>query len=348
MIRNRFWLLPLWVQGLVRAAIFAIAVGGVVSVLYPMFVYRMGWPLTALSVIALCGTAIGAALYIQRPVRQRAYQALGGLDRPGSLAALEALRTGEVPADPDVLAAAIRAGALVQAYRHKTTRTQRAAQRLIPAVAITAGVVELFRLPVAFGGLLIGVGLLWVLQLVTTARRRRRTDKNLHVLRAATDPGLGQAEEVDASTLPPIRSGRVTLAIAILVTAFMALVWFVAYSEPQCNTVNAVMQLVYDKRQLGDPQNMTRGQPDVATYRGWSDQLHRYADQVSDPRIAPGLHRIADLSDQAVTQFAQSRDALVSPPHDYSLADQEKTFSTTMQALFDEENAVGAICFPRR
>jgi hypothetical protein len=348
MIRNRFWLLPLWVQGLVRAAIFAIAVGGVVSVLYPMFVYRMGWPLTALSVIALCGTAIGAALYIQRPVRQRAYQALGGLDRPGSLAALEALRTGEVPADPDVLAAAIRAGALVQAYRHKTTRTQRAAQRLIPAVAITAGVVELFRLPVAFGGLLIGVGLLWVLQLVTTARRRRRTDKNLHVLRAATDPGLGQAEEVDASTLPPIRSGRVTLAIAILVTAFMALVFVMGRTSPDCYTVNAVMNLVYDNRQLADPQNMTRGQPDLATYQAWSEKLRSYANQVSDPRIAPHLRRIADRAGLAATLFSESRAALVAPPPDFSLNAQEKAFTATMGAVFDEENAVGAICFPRR
>jgi hypothetical protein len=346
MIRNRFWLLPLWVQGLVRAAIFAIAVGGVVSMLYPMFVYRMGLLLTALAVIALCGIATAAALYVQRPVRQRSLQALGGLDHPRSLAALEALRTGEVPADPDVLAAAIRAGALVQAYRRKTTRTQRAAQRLIPAVAITAGVVELFRLPVAFGGLLIGVGLLWVLQLVTQARRRRRTDKNLQVLRAAADPGL--PEEVDASTLPPIRSGRVTLAIAILVTAFMALVFVMGRTSPDCYTVNAVMNLVYDNRQLADPQNMTRGQPDLATYQAWSEKLRSYANQVSDPRIAPHLRRIADRAGLAATLFSESRAALVAPPPDFSLNAQEKAFTATMGAVFDEENAVGAICFPRR
>lgn len=306
MIRNRFWLLPLWVQGLARAAIFAIAVGAVVSVLYPMFVYRMGMLLTGLSVIALCATATGATLYIQRPVRQRALQALGGLDRPRSLAALEALRTAEVPTDPDVLAAAIRAGNLAQAYRRKTTRAQRATQWLIPAVAITAGVVELFRLPAVFGGLLIGVGLLWAIQAATAARRRRRTDENLDVLRAA-DPALSEAGDVDASALPPLRNGRVMAAIAIPVIAFMALVWFVGFSQPQCYTVDAVMRLVYQNRQLGDPQNLSRGDPDLATYRAWSDKLHRYADQVSDPRIAPRLRRIADLSDQAVKQFAHSR-----------------------------------------
>jgi hypothetical protein len=93
---------------------------------------------------------------------------------------------------------------------------------------------------------------------------------------------------------------------------------------------------------------MTRGEPDLAAYRDWSARLHRYADQVSDPRIAPRLRRIADLSDQAVTQFAQSRDHLVGGPPDYSLAEQQKAFSATMSALFGEEKAVGALCFTQR
>jgi hypothetical protein len=345
-IRNRFWLLPLWVQGLVRGAICAVAIGAMIRMLYPMFVYRMGWPLTALSVIALCAAATGATLYLRRAVRQRSVEALGGLDRRRSLAALEALRTGEVPADPDVLAAAIRAGTLVQAYRRTRTRAQRAAQGLVPVVAITSGVVEFFRLPVAFGALLIGVGLWWVYLLLATVRRRRRTDENMRVLRAA-DPGQPELEDIDVAALPPLRNARVWAVLVVCVSAFMTLVWLTAYSKPQCNTVNAVMKLVYEKRQLADPQNMTRGQPNLAAYRDWSDQLHRDADQVSDPRIAPRLRRIADLSDQAVKQFAQSRDALVMPPPGYSLADQERTFSTTMQTLFNEENAVGEVCFSR-
>jgi hypothetical protein len=343
MIRNRFWLLPLWVQGLVRAAIFAIAVGGVLFVLYPTFIYRMGWLLTALAVIALCGNATGAALYIQRPVRQRALRTLVGLDQPRSLAALESLRTGEVPADPDVLAAAIRAGALVQAYRRKTTRTQRAAQRLIPAVAVTAGVVELFRLPLAFGGLLIGVGLLWVFQLVTTARRRRRTDKNLHVLRAAADPSLLEAEKVDAATLPPLRGGRVMAAIAILVTVFMTLVWFVSFSDTDCRVAGAAVNLIYDKRQLANPRN---SEASLASYRAWSQELHSYADRVSDPRIAPRLRKIADLSAQAVAQVEHARGSDPgNSPGDFPPG-QDKAFDATIQAIYTEDTAVAAVCFP--
>jgi hypothetical protein len=132
------------------------------------------------------------------------------------------------------------------------------------------------------------------------------------------------------------------------VTAFMALVFVMGRTSPDCYTVNAVMTLVYDNRQLADPQNMTRGQPDLATYRAWSEKLRSYANQVSDPSIAPHLRRIADRAGLAVTLFSESRAALVAPPPDFSLNEQEKTFTATMGALFDEENAVGAICFPRR
>jgi hypothetical protein len=342
-IRNRFSLLPLWARGLVRGAIMAIAIGALISVLYPTFVYRMGWLLTALSVIALCAVATGATLYIQRPVRQRAVQALGGLDRPRSLAALEALRTGEVPADPDVLAAAIRTGALAQAYRRKTTRAQRVARWCVPAVAITWGVVELFRLPVPFGGLLIGVGLQWVFLLVTTARRRRRTDENMRVLRVGADPGHSEVGEVDAASLPPLRNGRVTAVLATLVTAFMALVWFVGFSHPDCRVAGAAVDLIYDKRQLANPRN---SEASPAAYRAWSQQLRGYAEQVSDPRIAPRLRHIADLSTQAVAQVEHARSADVgSLPGDFP-ADQDKAFDAIIQAIYREDTAVAAVCFP--
>ncbi|BBZ15158.1 hypothetical protein [Mycobacterium branderi] len=345
MIANRFWLLPLWVQGLVRAAIFALAVGAVVYVLYPTFIYRMGVLLSALSVIALCGIAMGATLYIQRPVRQRAVQALGGLDRPRSLTALEALRTGEVPSDPEVLAAAIRAGTLAQAYRRKTTRAQRAAQWCIPVVAITAGVVELFRLPPAFGGLLTGAGLLWVVQLVTNARRRRRTDESLQVLRAAADPGMPEAADVDASALPPLRYGLGIAAIVIPVIAFMTLVWFVSFSDRDCRVAGAAVNLIYDKRQLADPRNSEASLP---AYRAWSQQLRSYADQVSDPRIAPRLRRIGDLSAQAVALVEHSRGADAGDSREDILPGPDKAFGATMQAIYTEDAAVAAVCFPHR
>ncbi|WP_374024965.1 hypothetical protein [Mycobacterium sp. HNNTM2301] len=319
-------------------------IGAVMWVLYPMFIYRMGWLLAAVSVMALCVAATAAAVYFQRAVRRRYVQALGGLDQPGALGALEALRTGTVPDDPDVLAAAIRVGTLAQAYRRQTTRRQRVGQWLVPAVLITWGAVNLFRLPVVFGGFLIAVGLWWVFGLLAIARRRRTTDENMLALRAAA-PDPAQADDIDAASLPRARTGRTSATLAVLVIAFMSLVWLVGYSQPQCNTVGAMMDLVYDQRALADPQNMTRGEPDLAAYRAWSAQLHRYAEQVSDPKLAPGLRRIADLSDQAVTQFAQSRDNLVGARPDYSLADQQRAFSATMSALFAEEKAVGALCF---
>jgi hypothetical protein len=339
MIADRLFLSPLWVQGLLRGTLFAIFIGAILAVLYPTFADLIGLPLTALAVIALCAIATGAMLYIQRPVRQRALQALGGLDRPRSLAALKALRTGEVPADAEVLAAAVRTGILGQAYRRKTGRGQRAAQWLIPAVLITAGTVELFRLPPAFGGLAIVVGIVLLVQAAVRLRRRRRTDANLRVLRAA-DPDTA-AEEVAA--LPPLRYWRVVAVVAVAVTAFMTLVVLVTYVSPDCRVAGAAVNLIYDKRQLVNPRN---SEATLTAYRDWSKQLRSYADQVSDPNIAPHLRTIGDLAADAESQVEQARGGLdKSPPGGYT-PEQDKAFDATIEALYKEDNAVADVCFP--
>ncbi|MGA7134022.1 MAG: hypothetical protein WBZ15_17070, partial [Mycobacterium sp.] len=228
MISDRLWLSPLWVQWLLRAAIFAVFVGGFVLVMYPMSVYRMGWLLTALAVIGLSTVTSGATAYMRRPIRRRYLDALQGLDRPRSLAALEALRTGEVPADPDVLAAAIRTGALAQAYRRGTTRAQRAARWWIPAVAIATAVVEFLATIPLLGEILIGVALLSVIQSVSRARRVRRMRENLQVLRAAADPGPpAPGDDEVAVALPPRRYWQLMAAVTIPVVVFMTLIYVV-------------------------------------------------------------------------------------------------------------------------
>lgn len=346
-IRDRLWLSPLWVQGVVKSAIFAIFIGAVVVELYPMFILRVGWPLSSLAVIALCATATAAVLYLQGAVRQRGLDALGGGTRQHRLVALRALRSGEVPADPKVLAGAIRYGDLVQAYQRKVGRAQRALQWLVPTLAITYGVVELFRLPPRFGVFLIVVGLWWVVLSVLRARRRRRTFRNLEALRAAA-PDLPSTGDVDASTaLPPLRFRLALAAVVVPVVAFMTLVYVVIRADPDCYYVAGAANLIHDQWQLADPQNMTRGQPDLAVYRKWAQQLHSYAEHVTDPRLAPHMHRIAQLADQAVTLFAQSRDAMGKQPPGYDLNTQQKVFSATMQKLADEDSAVYGVCFRR-
>lgn len=219
MIRNRLWLLPLWVQGLARGGIYVLPVVGVLMVTAPMFIYRMGWPLTVLSVIALCAVVTAAALCVERPVRRRYLDTLAGLNRSQSLAALEALRTGEVPSDPDVLAAAVRVGAISVGYQRTASRAQRAARWCAPAAAFTFGVVELFRLPALYGGLLIAVGFLGVFRTVVGARRRRRSRSNVHILRAAAGPEVVPDQHEVAAGLPRFRYGLAVAAVVVPVVA---------------------------------------------------------------------------------------------------------------------------------
>ena len=347
MIRDRLWLSPLWVQGLIQAALATIFVGTVVVVYFPMFILRVGWPLSVLAVTGLCAITLGAVLFLQRPIRQRGLAALGGETSQHRLAALASLRSGEVPTNTDVLAAAIRYGDMVQSYQRKTSRIQRALPWVVPAVAIAYGVVELFRLPARFGGLLIGVGLWWIVLAVLRTRRRRRTVRNLETLRAAAGPDLIAAgEDAAGTTLPPLRFRLAVAALVIPVAAFMTVVYAVTRADPDCYSVAGAAEFIHDHWQMTDPQNMTRGQPDLAAYRQWAKQLRGYAEHVTDPRLAPHMHRITELADQAVTQFAQSRDAMVKQPPGYDLNTQQRAFSATAQQLADEDNAVYAVCFP--
>ncbi|PBJ31920.1 hypothetical protein XV03_18910 [Mycobacterium avium subsp. hominissuis] len=329
-----------------RTAASAVLVGAVVFWIFPMFVYQIGWLWAGLAVIALCAITSGATTYIQRPIRQRYLDALQGLDRKKSLAALEALRTGVVPADPDILAAAIRTGTLAQAYQRGTSRAQRAAQWWIPVAVIVAAVVEFLASVPLLGGMLIGVAFLSVIQSMTRARRRQRTRENLEVLRAAADSAAiaSPYDHERAIAVPARRYWQLVAAVAIPVIVLMTLIHIVDRTSPDCRVVHAAVKLIYDKRQLADPQNITRSEPDIGTYRDWSQQLRDYAKRVSEPRIAPHLGRIADLSDQAVAQVVQARDAHATTPADHR--DQQKAFETTMQALVDEDNAVAAVCFP--
>jgi hypothetical protein len=346
-IRDRLWLSSLWVQGLIKAAVSTIFVGVVVVEFYPMFIRRVGWPLSVLAVIGLCVITTGSVLFLQRPVRRRGLAALGGGTSQDRLAALAALRSGEVPGNPQVLAGAIRYGDFVQAYRRKTSRVQRALQWLVPAVAITYGVVELFRLPPRFGVLLIAVGLWWMLLSVLRVRRRRRTFRNLETLRAAAPEPVSAGDDEAVTALPPLRFRLAVAALVIPVIAFMTLVYVVTRADPDCYYVAAAADLIHDQWQLADPQNMTRGQPDLAAYRNWAQQLRGHAEHVTDPRLAPHMHRIAQLADQVVTLFAQSRDAMAKQPPGYHLNTQQWAFSATVQKLADEDNAVYALCFPR-
>ena len=65
--------------------------------------------------------------------------AVAGLDLPQRSQVVKALRDGPVPADPRVLAAAIRVGDLSTAYRRRVPLWQRKAAWFVPALWIVAG-----------------------------------------------------------------------------------------------------------------------------------------------------------------------------------------------------------------
>jgi 4-amino-4-deoxy-L-arabinose transferase-like glycosyltransferase len=107
---------PWWVLWLVNAALFAAALIAICALGLPGFT-DAGWIWPLVSVVGFSLIATALTTIAQRPVQQSYAPAIAGLSLPQRSQAAKALRRGEIPSDPRVLAAAIRVGNLSLAYR---------------------------------------------------------------------------------------------------------------------------------------------------------------------------------------------------------------------------------------
>lgn len=89
---------------------------------------------------------------------------------------------------------------------------------------------------------------------------------------------------------------------------------------------------------------LTATDVDLVSYRDWSNQLQTYARQASTPDIARRLHRIADLSVQAVAQRqAINNDEIAGHSSDAIHSDQS-AYLSTISELLDEQQALISTC----
>ncbi len=121
---------------------------------------------------------------------------------------------------------------------------------------------------------------------------------------------------MDTVTTTPVAlapAGRrprwVAPALALLVIGAAALpAWVISRTDTdECHTADIAITYVADNDKLLNPWLITSTGPSLATYRGWSDQLHDYAARRGEPDIVNALRQIADLSTRAVTIVEQVR-----------------------------------------
>ncbi|ODR13362.1 hypothetical protein AWC26_14945 [Mycobacterium shimoidei] len=323
---------------MVSAVLAGLIAGPIVALATPRAALAVGWT-RGLLVLAGFSLIIGAlAAALQEPICRSYGAALTGLSWPQRQQAVRALRRGEVPADPAVRTAAARVGELFVASTRPRSRVQASSVWWVPGLWLVLGLLGLAGGDVRRAVMWAGLAAVTVILSARNWYRRRRTQARLELLRSASDPGA------DRVVLPPQR--RWPLVVGALVVGAGAAVVVYAWDRPSpdCRTANAVMRFIGTHRDMLDAQLITPGDPALSRYQDWSDQLQHYSTQVSAPDIAPHVHRIAELSEQAVSLVRDARkDRLYSPSTD-EMFSRQSAYQNTIAQLVEEDTALSRIC----
>lgn len=344
---------PWWVHWLLNAAILAVTLSVLGAFVFPgLMALGWAWPLLSLVAFSLIVTAL--LTRARRPVQQSYARIVAGLNLEQRSNVVRALRTGEAPSDPAVLAAAIRVGDLSAAYLRRVPPWQRRLAWLVPLLAAAAAVLEFVGHDARLGLVWAALALLVAIRLGRTTRAARQLPQRLELLRSAANSSpqaLSALRHPHDSPAAPAGL-RYRIAVVVVAVAAGAAGGMAGYLQGRpshdCRTADAAVNYIHAHPDMLDPWLITPGGPGLDEYRDWSDQLVAYSHRVSAPELAPHLRRIAELSTNAVSTVTEARrDSFTTPPPDRVLGWRD-SYQHLISQLVEEDNALIPPCHPRR
>jgi hypothetical protein len=340
---------PWWVAWLVTAARFAVAVVALCLLGIRDFYARTGgiWGLLALVGFSLVVTAVTTRA--QRAMWRSFAPTVTGLTRPERSQAVRALRRGEVPADPRVLAAAIRIGDLSMVYRRRIPKRQWWFQWLVPILWILAGALAFVGHDTRTGLTWTGLAVLLAVYYGWVSYARRRLSRRLELLHSAarSRPEVlsALAGVEDAAAPRPTTKLRLTLVVLVVVLGVIgAAVLLRDRRSPECRTANAVVGYIHANPDMLNSRLIGPGDPGPDKYRHWSEQLWAYSRQVPTGQLAPHLRRIAELSSQAVAMVDDAKRVGGPSLSTDELIARDEAYQDIIGRLIDEDRTLLPIC----
>lgn len=340
----RFVVAPWWARWLISASWLALWLIFTVALLMPYLISSIGWPYFLLSVVVFSLLVSALMVIMQDPVRQTHAAALTGLTAKQRRQAVKALRREDVPTDPKVLAAAIRVGTLMMAYRRRAPSWRRTSNWWLPVLYIAIGVLEFLVNDTRRGVLWIVLTSVLAAQSVWRSYRGRQLPAHLERLRSAAT--FTPAENEDNIELPPRRRWVALPVVFIFAVAGGAMGFASDRTRPECRTADSAVNFIADHRDMLDARLITPGDPGLDKYQNWSDRLRDYSRQVSAPDLAPHLRRIAELSMQAEALVVRARPGPQVSLSSSEIQSLETTYQTTVNQLVDEDRALLDVCHP--
>ena len=287
---------PWWALWLVNAATFTVTLVAIcvlgISALRPPAGRGRCWRCPGFSVVVT-----GLMTLARRPIQQSYARTVTGLNLSQRSQAVRALRRDdEVPADPAVLAAAVRIGNLSMAYRRRVPRWQKRLAWCVPVLWVIAGVL-------AFVGDNARGGLTWRCvgavdrgSIAVGNAQSASVAGSLELLRSAADSQpasirAGRGARFRRAAAKPAVSHCLCGFVAVAVAAMIA-VYQQARPSRDCRTADAVVGFIHAHPDMLDSTLITPGGPGLDKYQDWSDRLVAY----SDRRQRPISHRTCTAS----------------------------------------------------
>jgi hypothetical protein len=340
---------PQWVLWLVNAAVFAVALIAICVLGIPGFA-ATGWVWPLVSVVGFSLIATAIKTIAQRPIQQSYAPAVAGLSLPQRSQAGKALRRGEVPSDPQVLAAALRVGNLSMAYQRRVPPWQRVFRWCVPILWIVAGALGFVGGNARSGWTWVGLAVLVAILLAWSSYKTRRLSRHVELLRSAADSSpqaISMLAEAKDSVAPPPRVRfRVafTVVVVVAVAAGVAVLYLRDRRTPDCRTADSVVDFIHGHPDMLDSTLITPGGPSLDEYQGWSNQLQADSRQVSSSELKPHLHRITEFSAEAVSLVRDTRRNPTATQSADEVINRESAYRTVIGQLINEDKALIPIC----
>jgi hypothetical protein len=313
--------------------------------LLPNFIANIGWTYGITSLVGFSVLASGLITLVQRPTQRSFAAAVAGTTTAQRSQIVRALRRGDVPSDPNVLAAAVRVGTLTAAYRRRSPRWLKSSPAWLPVLWIGIGVLELFVNDTWRRWVWFGLAAFMAGRSIWAQHRVKRFEENFVRLRSEADPtSAASAADENVLSLPPQRL-RARLAVAVMVGAALGVMTFISdLPRPGCHTADAVVGFIYANRDILKPDLAATGPYSPDQYQRWADHLQGYSRQESAPTVAPHLRRIASLSEQVIPLVRQARPNKSVGNSPNKTRNLQTAYQQTVSQLIDEDNVLARTC----
>lgn len=217
---------------------------------------------------------------------------------------------------------------------------------LVPILLAASGVAAFIFNDIRHGIFYIGFALYLPTYYAWLWYRKSCLTQHLESLRRAVRERALPTNSEASVGLPP---RRLWASIPLFVVGGVAVgaIAFLSYRPaPGCRTADAAIELNF-KGDLAAWTGAT-SDADLDRYRHWSDQLQADARQAADTAVAGPLHRIAELSTQAVSQLQTVHTAETTGASTDVITNDKTAYLNTITRILDEQQHLVTICHPEK